>query len=309
MRYWWVNQNQTYKYEVPGGFLWSPKTNSNGARNQFYDNMNLTSPGDLVFSFCDTYIRAIGVVQKSATESPKPDFEGAGMNWSNSGWQVEVEFWPIDNPVRPKDLIKFLEPHLPTKYSPLQLNGNGIQSVYLAEISRPFAEILVNYSHVNLPLIEHELAPSIDLESDAEIELEIQAKQIEGDLEKIQLVKARRGQGIYKHNVRLVEGHCRITNITLIKHLRASHIKPWKDSNDMEKIDGYNGLLLAPHIDHLFDQGFISFEEKGELIISDALSRDVVDKWDIPFPKNVGGFRELQLPYLDYHRANIFKSA
>ncbi len=46
---WWVNQNQTYKFEVPGGFLWSPKTNKNGSKNQFYDNMALVQPGDLVF--------------------------------------------------------------------------------------------------------------------------------------------------------------------------------------------------------------------------------------------------------------------
>jgi putative restriction endonuclease len=54
MRYWWVNQNQTYEFEVPGGFLWSPKTRSDGARNPFYEVMSEVKPGDFVFSFCDT---------------------------------------------------------------------------------------------------------------------------------------------------------------------------------------------------------------------------------------------------------------
>lgn len=54
MRYWWVNQNQTYKAEIRGSFMWSPKQNANGARNQFYENMREVSPGDVVFSFCDT---------------------------------------------------------------------------------------------------------------------------------------------------------------------------------------------------------------------------------------------------------------
>lgn len=54
MNYWWVNQNQTYAHEVAGGYLWSPKTNADGRRNQFYDNMTRTAPGDVVFSFCDT---------------------------------------------------------------------------------------------------------------------------------------------------------------------------------------------------------------------------------------------------------------
>src|SRR5438132_4137092 len=52
MRYWWVNQNQTYRAEVRGSFMWSPKQNANGARNQFYENMREMSPGDVVFSFC-----------------------------------------------------------------------------------------------------------------------------------------------------------------------------------------------------------------------------------------------------------------
>ena len=83
MNYWWVNQNQTYKAEVGGGFLWSPKTRSDGARNQFYDNMLGVNPGDIVFSFCDTRIKAVGVATKRAVSSPKPDFGSAGSDFWN----------------------------------------------------------------------------------------------------------------------------------------------------------------------------------------------------------------------------------
>jgi len=82
MRYWWVNQNQTYRAEVRGSFMWSPKRNANGARNQFYENMRQVSPGDVVFSFCDTRIKAIGVVTGAAQTGPKPDFGAAGANWA-----------------------------------------------------------------------------------------------------------------------------------------------------------------------------------------------------------------------------------
>jgi hypothetical protein len=60
-RYWWVNQNQTYRHEVQGGYLWSPKRNVNGARNPFYESMREVAPGDLIFSFMDTRILAVGV--------------------------------------------------------------------------------------------------------------------------------------------------------------------------------------------------------------------------------------------------------
>src|SRR5262249_28817324 len=79
MRYWWVNQNQTYRAEVRGSFMWSPKQNANGARNQFYENMREVSPGDIVFSFCDTRVKAIGVVTGGAQTGPKPDFGNAGL--------------------------------------------------------------------------------------------------------------------------------------------------------------------------------------------------------------------------------------
>ena len=92
MRYWWVNQNQTYRAEVRGSFMWSPKQNANGARNQFYENMREVSPGDVVFSFCDTRIKAIGIVTGRAQTGPKPDFGAAGSNWSREGW-----FVPVDN--------------------------------------------------------------------------------------------------------------------------------------------------------------------------------------------------------------------
>jgi hypothetical protein len=59
MRYWWVNQNQTYHAEVQGGYLWSPKRSANGARNPFYETMREVSPGDLIFSFVDTRIFAM----------------------------------------------------------------------------------------------------------------------------------------------------------------------------------------------------------------------------------------------------------
>src|ERR1700676_1652382 len=71
MRYWWGNQNQTYRHEIAGGYLWSPKRNANGARNPFYESMREVAPGDLIFSFMDTRILAIGIAQSYCWESPK----------------------------------------------------------------------------------------------------------------------------------------------------------------------------------------------------------------------------------------------
>lgn len=308
MKYWWVNQNQTYDIEVPGGFLWSPKTRADGGKNYFYQAMEEVQPGDIVFSFCNTFIKAIGIVQRGAVTSPKPDFRTAGSNWSNEGWYVEVEFSEIERPIKPKEFMAQIGPLLERKYAPLQSNGNGLQGVYLTEVSLVLGKLLIELSNAPIIDIQIELAPILDSESEYEIKLEIEARHLEGDLEKIQLTKSRRGQGIYKANVRLVENHCRVTGVTNIKHLRASHIKPWASSNNNEKLDGYNGLLLSPHVDHLFDRGFITFESSGGILVSKELNPIVLEKWSIANSQNVGTFHKSQNEYLEYHRELIFQS-
>src|SRR5262245_29984647 len=132
MRYWWVNQNQTFRQETDGGYLWSPKRNANGARNPFYEAMREVSPGDFVFSFVDTLVAALGIANSYCWESPKPvEFGTAGANWENVGWKVSVNFSLLKSKIRPKDHIEVLRPLLPRRYAPLQADGNGLQSVYL----------------------------------------------------------------------------------------------------------------------------------------------------------------------------------
>ena len=309
MRYWWVNQNQTYKSEVPGGFLWSPKTRADGARNQFYENMREVAVGDVIFSFCDTRIKAIGVAVGRAETSLKPDFGAAGASWSQEGWLVPVEFKELRLQPRPKDNIALIRPHLPAKYSPLQKSGNGLQSVYLAEVPAPMAEVLAELIGTEYSSALNELKGESDEIGVIEDQHEeaIKGRTDISTTTKDQLVKSRRGQGLFKANVRLNEKGCRVTGVIDPQHLRASHIKPWKDSTDEEKLNGCNGLLLAPHIDHLFDMGLISFSDSGYLLISPKLDRGVLAKWGILETLNVGKFNTKQSVFLEYHRQAVFK--
>jgi hypothetical protein len=122
-----------------------------------------------------------------------------------------------------------------------------------------------------------------------------------------QLVRARVGQGVFRANVLLKEQECRVTRVNEPRHLKASHIKPWRDATDLERLDGSNGLLLSPHIDHLFDGGYITFSTSQELIIVPEVREKLVDAWGIDAGTRVGEFSREQNAYLDYHRANIFK--
>ena len=120
------------------------------------------------------------------------------------------------------------------------------------------------------------------------------------------LVKARRGQGRFRNNVLTIENSCRITKVDNPAHLIASHIKPWRDGSNEERIDAENGFMLTPTVDHLFDKGFISFENNGGLLISSVAHEESMKKMNIPNQKyNVGSFSTGQKYYLDWHRENI----
>ena len=287
--------------------MWSPFKNANGARNPFYDNMDRVRPGDLVFAYAQQQVKALGIAQKLAYSAPKPaSFENSSNNWSQVGWLVEVEFSELPTPVIPKEHLQVIGTYLKTKAAPLDESGKGRER-YLVELEGELALELLAISKAPIELLTRELAPVEDTESDYEIELEIQAKHLYGDPEKIQLTKSRRGQGIFKANVRLIENHCRITGVTNIKHLRASHIKPWSMSSKEEKLDGFNGLLLSPHVDHLFDRGFISFQNSGNLLVSKELNPIVLSQWNILDSINVGMFKKNQEKYLEFHRDAIFQ--
>jgi hypothetical protein len=304
MRYWWVNQNKTYRHEIDGGYLWAPQSGV-----WHHEVLTQMRPGDLVFSFKDSLISAIGVVQRPAENMIKPDFGSHGDNWADLGWCVPTEFIEIANPIKPSEMMDVIDPLLPEKYSPLQSGSGRGNQIYLTEIPARLGDLLFQLSREDVLQITDELAPTIDEDLDDSIQYEIFAKGIQGDLEKVQLTKARRGQGIFRTNVRLIEHRCRLTGVDNIKHLRASHIKPWKASSDSEKIDGHNGLLLSPHVDHLFDRGFITFRNSGDLLISKELSSAVLDKWSLNSIENVGEFNSKQSEYLDFHREVVFRAS
>lgn len=318
MRYWWVNQKQTYRHEVPGGYLWSPKRKADGQRNPYYDFMREVAPGDVIFSFADAQVRAIGLARSHAYEAPKPlEFGQAGAYWDNIGWRVDVGFVQLRLPLRPSNEMAILAPLLPTKYAPLLASGRGLQNLYLTHLPELFAAALIDLigaearDVVLLRLAAQHLpqVPAVGLEAWEEHELE----QVRSDAElrptvRESIVMARRGQGLFKERVLAFEKACRLTGVDRVEHLRASHCKPWRDATNSERLDGENGLLLTPNADHLFDRGFLSFDDDGDVLISpvahgDSLSRLGVDP---ARPGNVGGFRERQAQFLKYHREFVF---
>ena len=124
---------------------------------------------------------------------------------------------------------------------------------------------------------------------------------------KEQLILARRGQGVFRTEVLQLDGRCRLTGISDSRFLRASHINPWRDSTNSERLDKYNGLMLAPHADHLFDGGWLTFGNDGIVQISKHLPNEI---WvSLGFDKSADArpFHSSHHQYLAHHRTKIFK--
>lgn len=319
MRFWWVNQNQTFRHEVEGGYLWSPKRKANGGINPFYESMREVAPGDLVFSFADRRIAAVGVAASYAYEAPKPvEFGKTGFYWDRIGWRVDVRFTVLSTTFRPADWIEELKPLLPRRYGPLLPDGRGVQSIYLTELAENLA---LRLAHLIGPDVErltradevHEASP-VDPPREGlavweeHLRDQVQSDTALTDTEREALVLARRGQGLFKKRVHRFESKCRVTGVSRLEHLRASHSKPWRDSTNGERLDGENGLLLTPSIDHLFDRGFISFRGDGRLLVSPVAHGGSLERMGVPVSRavDVGGFTERQLLFLEYHRNAVF---
>lgn len=131
------------------------------------------------------------------------------------------------------------------------------------------------------------------------------------ETERDAIIRARRGQGLFKQRVMEIEMKCRITGVENPVHLVASRCKPWRDSSNEERLNGENGLLLTPSVDHLFDRGFIGFEDTGPLIISPVAHRPSLQRMGIETERvlNVGGFTEGQRRFLDFHRNAVLLRA
>lgn len=321
LRFWWVNQNQTYKQEVLGGYLWSPKTKANGARNPFYEFMREVSPGDIVFSFCDAEIKAIGIAQSNAYEAPKPlEFGNIGAYWDLVGWRVEVNFSKLTTPIKPATHIKLLRPYLAEKYAPLRSNGYGQQSTYLTQLSDSLGRLLIDLVGTEGRMIvqgarveDFSLStPNIGQVIWEEHQLNaLRRDEHLMETEKQSIVLARRGQGLFRQRVSSVERACRVTKVSQPEYLRASHSKPWRDSDNEERLNGENGLLLTPDVDLLFDRGFLSFKDNGDVLVSPVADRVSMEKMGLSADllRNVGSFSEGQKRFLQFHREKIFLEA
>jgi 5-methylcytosine-specific restriction endonuclease McrA len=146
-KYWWVSHTKTYKFQIEGNHLWSPKQTKNG--RQEYTNMTKVNSGDMVLSYANQKISHIGIATGGVISQLRP--QEYREDWNSEGFMVPVSFYKLDQPITIDALNKQFEKIsilLPSKFSPLvvkERNGKkvlGGRQSYLSEISEELAKEL-----------------------------------------------------------------------------------------------------------------------------------------------------------------------
>lgn len=126
--------------------------------------------------------------------------------------------------------------------------------------------------------------------------------------ERQQMITTRTAQSRYRSALeKMWGGKCPLTGVSIPALLRASHAKPWKDCTNAERVNPYNGFLLEARMDALFDQGYISFADSGELLISGSLGSDDILKLGLGELASLPKITQEHLPYLAWHREHVFR--
>ncbi len=290
MAYWWVNQGRTYKEERDGGYLWAPMLDKGGNRPHHWRTMDDVREGDLVFSYLGKQIRAVSVALGAAVPSTRPAEFSADISWEKEGLRVPCAYTELARPlpilggVWPR-----LRPLMPTRYSPLMESGSG-NTGYLYRLTPRAGRFL-------LEAIEEDLDQAVDEEAVA----------VAPNTERHALARSRVGQGRFRRDQLARWRRCAVSGVSEPALLVASHIKPWRDSNNAERLDPDNGLLLCAHYDRAFDAGLITFDESGVMRLASSLGSEEALRAGLAPDARLRRVTPGMRRYLAHHREEVFR--
>tara|TARA_R110001599_G_scaffold24835_3_gene89343 strand:- start:139744 stop:140451 length:708 start_codon:yes stop_codon:yes gene_type:complete len=220
------------------------------------------------------------IVSTGLTESSSRKYESAVFG--------SISDWAIDSGIISENLIHFDNPEA------LQAISDQIKALPLFKERNSVGNQM--YSAGLNKYLEYLNVSQNETEEDIK---KIKSDSSASETEKEALVKSRSGQGAFRKNLLDFWDGCAATGYRAPKLLVASHIKPWRSSDNEERLDPFNGLLLIPNLDKAFDKGFISFKSSGEIILSELLQEP--QKLGINNQMKIK-VTEAHLLYMEYHR-------
>jgi len=291
MRFFLVFQGTTYQEEKKLSCLWAPKFGKSGQEVHHHKRLVEVKINDRIIHLVNRKIVAISTAKSRAYDAEAPWKQDDSRPWLKNGRKIDVEMIELSEPILIDNIFQKIKSYLPEKYSPFDRNGSGNQG-YFYEINSKIFNTILNTDFTN---------DFYDLDS-------LNRPESESTKDILRLnVRSSTWQSYFKNQLfKLWGSSCLVTGIKNENLLIGAHIKPWAKSSDEEKIDPYNGLLLSPNADKLFEIGLISFQDNGSMMISDKINLSELKKLGIENNIKID-FKEKNLIYLKYHRENKFK--
>lgn len=165
---------------------------------------------------------------------------------------------------------------------------------------------------VTTPEMLNALPPEEESADDPATDILSELEALRGlpETERQSLVLSRVGQGEFRAQLVSYWNGCAVTGADCIPLLKAAHIKPWRESNNKERLDVFNGLLLSPNIDAAFDTGYITFDSQGKIVLSKVIAGAPAFQLHINAKLRIN--QKLLRPehevYLKHHRLEVFRS-
>ena len=258
--------------------------------------MTQVQTGDVIFSGYQQKVVAVSVASGIAYESDPPD-ERDVPKWPSRGWRIDVVFSELKTALYYRDFVPLIAPRLPEHHSPFSKTGKSNLG-YLFALPDDAGQLLIEKIEASEPLF---LERAITAEF---------ANKPHGETTRNALVAARLGQGKFREDLdKIWDVRCALSSLSRRELLRASHIKPWSASNNVERLDPYNGLLLSVGYDVAFDTLLITFNQNGELVFAPDFSLTDAKAVGIEAHARLRHVHSRHRPYLEEHRSRFQKRA
>lgn len=298
VNFYWVNIGTSFKEVAEFKFLWAPKNTVNQNGQPIIDAGWKAVPnvqkGDILFCSYKGSLIHVAVATKDAYESERPENRSFDQ-WKKDGYKIDIDLHTLSYPIINNDFKDEFIPMFNDMCVPkLFAQNKSVSQKYMVKLPAAAGVFL-------LDLVGDE-ALNIQDSMDSNSARDSKPKATEG-YDKEVIAKARVGQGKFRQDVMSVwNDTCAITGLNIRELLIASHILPWQLSNPHQKVDKFNGLALSPNIDKLFDKGFISFDDKGKILIKNSLSADTLEAVGVDKNMTIKNLTKEHLAYLKEHR-------
>jgi hypothetical protein len=289
MAYWWITHGKTWREELNGGYLWAPLHDQGGSSRYYHRNVDAINAGDVIFSYANGRLRAVGVATSDGFVAKKPS--ELGGYWPDAGSMARVHFSEFSKGVSLEAMGSLAADLSTLLRGPLDTNRRAKQG-YAFSISPRHGRRLI--------ALLRSLFPSICLER-------IIIRSAPSAAIRAQLRASLTIAGEYGASaLARWDGRCPLTGLDDRRLLSFVQMRPWMDCNTLQRIDPVNCMPMAPHYARLFSRGLISVRGDGSIDFSSQLSSSSTQALSLSTKVRMHVTDELVLRLLRYHRENVF---